>query len=291
MKMRSMMGQTAKRSVGYIDNGIGGVESFLKSRLCDNGLFADRSGTGDLYYTMFAVEALKAIGSDDELLSTCKVIEDVDRFIESDLIHLSAYLRLLVSLRRDLFEINRRRLVEALERYRSADGGFSMNEGANRSSAYGLFTGIMSLQELGEVVDLVEVQRLIESFKLGDGGYMTDTMIPVSSVPACSLVLAMQCALGLNVDRSAAEWMVEECFDGDGFSAFSGAGGADLLSTGVGLFSLGLCGKLPVGLERVREFVRLHLDQNGGYASRAGDADADCEYTYYALLAYGAMAV
>src|SRR5690242_18348202 len=40
------------------------VEGFLRSRLNDDGGFQDRSGASDLYYTVFGLEGLIALGAE-----------------------------------------------------------------------------------------------------------------------------------------------------------------------------------------------------------------------------------
>lgn len=66
---------------------------------------------------------------------------------------------------------------------------------------------------------------------------------------------------------------------------------ADLLSTAVALYSLYFAG---ADLRKIRPACLDYIDSlfhNGGFSANSIDPDTDIEYTFYGLLALGALAL
>jgi prenyltransferase beta subunit len=75
-----------------------------------------------------------------------------------------------------------------------------------------------------------------------------------------------------------------------GFMATKTTRVADLLSTAVALYSLYFAG---ADLRKIRPACLEYVDslfQNGGFSANSFDPDTDIEYTFYGLLALGALA-
>ncbi len=93
-------------------------------------------------------------------------------------------------------------------------------------------------------------------------------------------------------DRDAGMWLLDRCHTSGGFFAAPAAPVPDLLSTATALHALSAM-HVPLGGVRraVPRFRRLALDQSRRLLRHMGGDAADCEYTYYALLALGHLSL
>ena len=80
-------------------------------------------------------------------------------------------------------------------------------------------------------------------------------------------------------------------FTQGGFKATKEAPIPDILSTATALFALNkISYKTPEDLrEKTFEMIESHWQDSGGFIGNLGETVADCEYTFYALLAMGSM--
>src|SRR5258706_12810032 len=69
------------------------VEGFLRSRMNDDGGFQDRSGTSDLYYTVFGLEGLIALGAEVPAPAVSTWLRGFGVGEDLDLIHLCCLIR------------------------------------------------------------------------------------------------------------------------------------------------------------------------------------------------------
>jgi hypothetical protein len=87
-------------------------------------------------------------------------------------------------------------------------------------------------------------------------------------------------------------WLLDRCYAGGGFFASRATPVPDLLSTATALHALTA---LQVPIAGVREpcldFVDSLWTNRGGFYGTWADDAADCEYTYYALLALGHLSL
>ncbi len=92
------------------------------------------------------------------------------------------------------------------------------------------------------------------------------------------------------VDSSALDWILQQQGSTGGFHASPDTPMPDLLSTAVALFTLRICGyPLDAMADSARQFILDHWHENGGFTGTLVDDCADCEYTFYALMALGAL--
>lgn len=71
-----------------------------------------------------------------------------------------------------------------------------------------------------------------------------------------------------------------------GFRANEGAAIPDILSTAVALFTLKMKGVCP--RYDARDFIEVHINEDGAFMSTLLDETGDIEYMFYGLLALGA---
>jgi hypothetical protein len=124
-----------------------------------------------------------------------------------------------------------------------------------------------------------------------DGGFANEHRLPLGATPTTAAVTVVFCELGADVPPEALSWLRDRRCEDGGLAALPGAPGSDLLSTATALHALGRAGDDLADLRAtVEPFVRSLQGGHGGFRSSPGQRDADCEYTYYALLALGHLA-
>ena len=98
--------------------------------------------------------------------------------------------------------------------------------------------------------------------------------------------------LGVSPGRDAGMWLLDRCYPRGGFFASPATPVPDLLSTATALHALAAM-HLPLGglREPCLDFVDSLWTNRGGFFGTWADDEADCEYTYYALLALGHLSL
>jgi hypothetical protein len=129
----------------------------------------------------------------------------------------------------------------------------------------------------------------LDSLRTADGGYTNEVSLPFASVPATSAAATILSALGRPVPPEAAAWLIECAAPEGGFYAAPGIPMPDLLSTATALHAIRAAGAAVDEQTRAAclRFVRSLAADGGGFRGHSVDAQPDCEYTFYALLALG----
>ncbi len=285
--MTILQNMLAKASLGAKElfvcrpDGRAACRDFVLGRMQDNGGFTGRGGGSDLYYTMFAVQCLRAI----DVPLPPGVFTYVETFGDGkglDFVPLCCLARI-----RAIIEVCPRELAAALashiEEYRRDDGGYSHVQAGQRSAAYGCFVALGACQDVGlDVPDANSLERGLRELRCGDGSY--DHITPGT---AAGIVALKQ--LAGEVEPASSAWLMGQ-FVGGGFRAFPGAPMGDLLSTATALHALAVAGaRLDDIASECRQFVLGLADPAGGFRGSEFDPQADVEYTFYALLAMGEL--
>lgn len=257
------------------------IVDFLNGKISGAGGFAGLSGDADVYYTFFGVASLSALGVD--------VHSSVKEYIPGfgsgdglDFVHLCCLAR-CVGILGQGWQV-RRRVLENIEKYRSADNGYShISRGAGDGTVYASFLASRAYNDCGAEIPgrdamLESVER---SFKAGG-------MDMVTTVAAAGMVLVG----GQNPEL--AECIAKRIMgrlDADGgFKASEKAPGPDLLSTAAALYALRVAGVSLSGIVNgCQDFVEMLWCEDGGFAGSVADSAGDVEYTYYGLLALGCL--
>jgi hypothetical protein len=189
--------RAARRAQTSLGSAAGLVTAFVRTQADPGGGFRDRSGKADLYYTVFGLQCALALG-DAPPAATAGYLRSFADPRALDLVHATCLARAwaLVQPEGAPAEV-RRAILDRLQDFRAADGGFNTVTGAASGSAYGAFLALGAFQDLGgEVPDPVALAASVGSLRMVDGGYTNDHTLPLSSTPAAVACLTVLCELG-----------------------------------------------------------------------------------------------
>jgi hypothetical protein len=289
----------------------GAVIAFVRGQALPDGGFRDRSGKSDLYYTVFGLQCLLALEPAPEpaieaapepaaeAAGHCRTRDE--RYLRAfadprvlDLVHAACLARCWALVRPSGPPAGvGRALVERIESFRSADGGYHPVAGSAAGSAYGCFLALGARQDLGlEPPDAAGIVRCVRSLRIAGGGYTNEVSLPFASAPATAAAAMVLAELGQPADESAAAYLLNCVHPSGGLVAMIGAPAADLLSTATGLHALARMGVPPgpPAAAATLGFVAGLMLPDGGFRGSPDDRAADCEYTFYGLLALGHLA-
>lgn len=285
MSIRGDMLRLAAAGAERLPGGREPVVEFLLARRTDDGGFRGRGEASDLYYDAFAAQALAALGAECPARFPDRLRECGDGG-SLDLVHLAALIRC-----RSIVDPPAGRKLEAMRRrveaFRADDGGYADEPGADHGSAYGCFLALGALQDLGvELPDADGVARCIDSLRSG-GGYVNDPTLPVAMAPSTAAAVVALTRLGRVVDPETLDWLLSLHRSGGGIAAAEGIEEPDLLSTATAMTAVVTAGGdvSPVAEPCASFACELYAD--GGFRGNLRDHAADCEFTFYGLLALG----
>ena len=269
------------------------VAGFLRGRLNADGSFQNRAGAGDLYYTVFGLDALIALQEPVPHEHTAAYLRQYGDGAGLDLVHLACLARAWAALRLTPDASTVDRLLARVEAFRSADGGYDTMPGARTGSAYGAFMALGSYQDLGrELPSSSDVLASLLRLRARDGSYAIVPELPTGLTPITAAAVVAARHLGAPPDRAAGMWLLDRCHASGGFFASPDAPLPDLLSTATALHALSTL-HVPIGgiREACLDFVDSLWTNRGGFFGTWEDDAPDCEYTFYALLALGHLSL
>lgn len=231
------------------------IGSFILSHQNPDGGFRGRGPGSDLYYTVFAVAGLKALGDPIPVFKVWKYVRSFGMGDDLDLVHLVCLIRLKTAFR--MFIITRRRLFRRLEKHRA-------------ESTYGLFLKLLA--DDGTAASGLPEEQL----GVPPGGPTTN--------------LAASVLINRQTDEGTIKALLDRAVESGGFAPTEQAIIPDLLSTATALFALTSAG---IALDDIHKpcfrYVESLWRDSGGFAGHVDDAFEDVEYTFYALLALGCL--
>lgn len=249
--------QSAARSRAFLDrNSRLKLTDFILSRQNPDGGFQGRDAESDLYYTVFGVASLKALGHPVHAGRIWKYARSFGMGEGLDLVHLVCLIRLKVAF--PMLGKTRRKLFQQLENFRTE-----------------------------EIYDLV--MKLLGEDCLASAGFPDEPLLVSPTAPTTNLAAA------LIVNRTANDPIVEPLLsrfaDSGGFKPNDTVTVPDLLSTAVALFALTFTGvKLGEELQvACFKFIESLWRDSGGFSGHIADQFEDVEYTFYALLSIGCL--
>jgi prenyltransferase beta subunit len=270
------------------------VRGFVCSQLQPDGGFAGRSGSSDLYYTVFALQALVALQAEVPA-------PDVRRFLIQygsggalDFVHLACLARCwAMSPARALDGAAIAALLSRLEEHRSAEGGYHSRRSAPHGTAYDAFLALGAYQDLGRPVpDPEALVRSVAALRAADGGYSNQRDGRAGATPATAAAVMVLRQFDASIADGTTAWLLARCHPEGGFLAAPGAPMPDLLSTATALHALtALHAPLTPIAERCLDFVDTLWVNRGAFYGTWADEQPDCEYTYYGLLALGHLSL
>ena len=261
------------------------VAAFLRSCLNPDGGFRDRTGTSDLYYTVFGIEGLTAL---QEPIPSDAIAPFLRRFDDGrhlDFVHLCCLARCWAGISRDLAGVPVAGILARVEAYRNPGGGFD--------NAYKAFLALGAYQDLrSPFPDPDTLVSSLRDLRARDGGYANrpGDAVGITTVTAAAAMLFK--TLEAPVDPHLSVWLLDRCHSSGGFLATPMTPVPDLLSTATGLHALAAMHAPLHGLrEACLDFIDSLWTNRGGFYGSWLDDTLDCEYTYYGLLALGHLTV
>jgi prenyltransferase beta subunit len=290
MSIRSDMIRAAARAKTHLRDSASAAAEYLLSHQNPDGGFRDRAGTSDLYYTVFGIEGLVALGGTFDRAAAREYLRSFGEGDSLDFIHLACLIRGWADLGDQPLEPHTRDgLLKNLLTYRSEDGGFSDSLGAEHGTAYGCFLALAACQDLAH--SLQEAEQFVESvgrLRRDDGSFANDAHSPEGSTPATAAAMVTLHQMGIGNFQPQVDWLLKRTKAIGGFIATARAPMQDLLSTATALHALATVrADYDAARRPCLEFVDSLWEPQGGFCGNWMDETVDCEYTFYGLLALG----
>jgi len=296
--------EIAKKSKKHLScEAYSSISQFLESQQNGDGGFLGRNRSGsDLYYSMFAILANLALID--------KLPDGVKDYTESfcngdnlDFIHLCTLARLYACIDCEVSNAVKKSITSNIEKYRSSDGGYHhIAKFAEKGTPYGCFLAYFAYQELD--LKVYHTDRLLKSVlscRTSDGGFSntSDSQHGTTNATVAALIVLHELQMKYPHEASVDDKIKESGlslldamrFSEGGFKAVINAPLPDILSTATTLFAF-----QELNYQISEEFkkktlsmIEDHWSESGGFFGNQGESEADCEYTFYALLALGAL--
>ena len=294
MSARLEMLQVARLAPKLLGESADLVRDYFRSQLTPSGGFADRSGNPDLYYTVFGLEGLYALRADLPIPQVLGYLKSFGAGESLDFVHLSCLCRCWAGMPKSEWkDVPIDAILNKVESYRSADGGYAQEPGSADGTVYGCFLALGAYQDLGrELPDSAGIIRSVNRLRAEDGGYANQLDVPLGLTPSAAAAVTLLRQFNEPIPVEIGPWLLERHAPEGGFFATPMAPLPDLLSTATALHALS---GLHVDLDPIREacldFIDTLWTSRGGFHGNWSDDTLDVEYTYYGLLALGHLSV
>lgn len=265
---------------------LGRIIGFVRSQRIQNQSFVNKSGESDLYYTVFGWTLLYVLGIKTGIEKYGAYLENLN-VEEMDLVHYAAYMRCHM-----IRQLNERGKVGTLLRSFFAKEIRTLNEFGSSiphhdmQSPYTQFIRLSLLEDTGNKPE--NKQEMVDSllaYRDNGGGYMNTKDGLTATTNATVAALTVKSQLGYD-DNEGIQFLQRLQHPSGGFSA-APASPPDMLSTATALFVLKSYGVKSI--YPAQDFIEAHWLESGGFAATLLEDTSDVEYTFYGLLALGAM--
>jgi prenyltransferase beta subunit len=331
MSLKLEMLQAARLAPKRLGDATVLVRQFIRRQQNADGSFKNRAGRGDLYYTVFGLNALEALAEFWDAAALEKYLLTLGTGENLDFIHLTCLARCWSALPGKMPVATRAGLLQRLGEWRAADGGYNQLPGASHSTVYACLLAGETFQALESKATELTPRRkektkgvklaaalaslrfplrlgvkffsslgtprrpllqILESLRSADGAFSNESGLPHGSTTATAAVVTLFRAVQAPVPPAIVPWLFARCQPRGGFVATPATPIPDLLSTAVALHALAALG---VSLAAIREpcldFIDSLWDNAGGFHGHWADDALDVEYTFYALLALGHLSI
>jgi len=295
MSMRLQILQVARLAPKLLGESAPLVRDFFSGQLTDDGAGRDRDANADLYYTVFALGGLVALQGELPVERVEKYLRTFGDGAALDLIHLAALARCWATIGCERMPPGTaQQILNRIERYRAADGGYDGEVDARFGNAYGCFVALGAYEDLQTPIP--EPARIVQCLKFletPDGAWANARGLKIGSTNATTAAVTVLCALQFPVAPSVGSWLLARAHTDGGFLAMPAAPLPDLLSTATTLHALAA---MEINLseslrERCLDFIDTLWNARGGFHGHWADDDLDAEYTFYGLLALGHLSL
>lgn len=289
--LRLEMLQVARLAPQMLGDSADLVRAFFSRQIAQAGGGVDRAGRPDLYYTIFALAGLQAM---QEALPADRVEPWLRGWGDGaglDFVHLGALARCWAAVGLGKMPAGIGAAVLArIEAFRTRDGGYDGETGAESGNAYGCFVALGAYQDLRAAPpDPVRMVQCLKFLETPDGAWANARGLRIGSTNATAAAVTLLHQLGLPVHEAAGDWLLAQAHPEGGFRAMPAAPLPDLLSTATTLHALA-CLERPVPAplrERCLDFIDSLWSADGGFHGHWADDHLDAEYTFYGILALG----
>lgn len=294
MSLRLEMLQAAKLAPSLLKDSQELTARFFDLQTTPEGGFRDREGKADLYYTVFGLEGLRALGRAPSKNGVETYLRQFGNGDHLDFVHLSSLVRCWANLEEDANQrLDSKAVIAHLERYRTPDGGYHPTLNSDYGSAYGCFLALGIYQDLRMEIPCQEkLLASIRSLRSNDGGYANLPRMEMGLTTAAAAAVCLLHALGSSIPEGMGEWFFSRFYPQGGFFATFLAPLPDLLSTATALHALSHIG---ISIDSIKEETLDFIDSlwcnQGGFYGNWTDDRLDCEYTYYGLLSLGRLSL
>ncbi len=301
--------QAARQAARALGDSAPLVRRYLLRQQLEDGAFRDRSGRGDLYYTVFGLDGLRALetagaNDGDSFRKAAAYVRKAGEGDGLDFVHLCCLARARIQTRspqpvRGAAGWDPAALAERIESFRSGDGGYGPIPGSPHGTVYGCFLALAAYQDLGLMPPhpggLLECLRRLATT---DGAWSNALPEDAADHPqrfegstnATAAAVAVLRQLNQPAPAAALDWLLARCPPEGGFRAAPGAPLPDLLSTATALHALGIAGAPLDGVrERCLDFLDSLWTNEGSFHAHWAEDTLDSEYTFYGLLALGRL--
>jgi len=270
------------------------LRTYYLAALDQNGGFRGRKGSGDLYYSAFAIRGLFLLGMlDDENLlpRVAEFLEEQHRredLSPPDLLSWTFCATLVHTVRgTELLPEQMTTLLNRWERFRCSDGCFVASEKSAYSSTYTTFLTAIFYELLGEPErsQSIPVEPILER-RRSDGGFVELPPLQYSGTnpTAAAVGLLTLLEVPLPDKEKTVEFLCRCQQHTGGFNAHARIPIPDLLSSFSALMTLhDLAAVDCVNHSALRNFVTSLRSPDGGYFGMSLDQQSDVEYTFYGM--------
>ena len=271
--------RTLQRAVGALgDEALALIRHFVQERMTANGVFMDRSGREDIYYTSFGMLLSHVLGIHRNCETTRLWLDRVDRE-QLDMVHYAAYVRsrMINEWEQNKIEFLLKNIKRKAIRPLSS---FEVVPNMDAESPYAQFIFYSLCEDTGNIPPTV----CLTPYRIDGGGYAnTRQGSPSTNATAAALMVTGQ-SEGYSSTRDV-EWLRDEQKPNGGWCAEQNTPLPDLLSTATALFTLHCYDIKP--RYSATDFIEGHWLDNGGFAATLLEDESDVEYLFYGLLALG----
>jgi len=268
------------------------VATFLETQWNDDGGAKDRAGKSDLYYTPFLLECGVALRTDPPRDRVVPYLETFGDGRGLDVVHTASLVRAWAALGEGVPVEVADAACASFEERRAQDGGFASDPGQEHGALYAAFLALGVYQDTGRALpDAARLADSIMRLRCKDGGYADSFELNMGTTPTTAAAATLLRNLDQAVPQEVGVWLLSQIHTSGGFLAMPEAPLPDLLSTATALHALSVSG---TSFAPIRESCLDFLDSlwtGKAFVSTWDDDDVDCEYTFYALLALGHLAV
>lgn len=301
MSLRLEMLQAARVATKALGESAQLVGAFLRAQQNPDGGFKDRTGRSDLYYTVFGLDALAALQVEAPGETARQFLRQFGGGAGLDFVHLCCLARAWAAVG-GLAAADRTTVLQRLETFRTADGGYAQSGNSRAGTPYGCFLALGAGEDLhAQLANPLRLAECLSRLETPEGawnnaGFTTpaapSTLNPQPSTQGSTLATAAAVTVLRQLDQpvkpSASAWLLARAHPKGGFVAAPDAPLPDLLSTATALHALAA---LHVPFDHLKESCLDFLDSlwtnEGGFYGHWADDHLDCEYTFYGLLALG----